>query len=231
MDNFPDDIETITSTYEMFQELTGMIKAEMNNAFISRDVNYTRGETIFKQGTFISHIVFIRNGLVKASVESDNGRTTVVKLISSNQFLGLPVLFGSDFHGMSCTAMKDTCVCQVKREYIQEAFLKNVRLTHFIMEYYNREFLYLYDRLSNTSAKNNHGKLAQSFLYLLKDEFMKEDVFKHITRKEIAELATISLESANKLINELKNDLIIRIEEGNTIVDRPDLLEHLSRLG
>ena len=46
---------------------------------IKRDIAYKKGETIFKQSSFISHIAFIRSGLVKIVSEGFNNKNLIVK--------------------------------------------------------------------------------------------------------------------------------------------------------
>jgi CRP-like cAMP-binding protein len=52
-----------------------------------------------------------------------------------------------------------------------------------------------------------------------------------LTRKDLAELASISKESTNKILKELQHDGIINISDGTIKITEPGLLQRLSLIG
>ena len=56
------------------------------------------------------------------------------------------------------------------------------------------------------------GKLASTLLYLSQEEFLKENIFKYLTRQEIADFASISTESAIKFLKEFEKEKIIKLK-------------------
>lgn len=99
------------------------------------------------------------------------------------------------------------------------------------MKLYSQQYLFLYARIAVMSTRSNIGKLAETLLYLSSEEFLKENIFEHITRKDIADIATISVESMNRILNEFKNDLIIELNNKEIIIKDPALLKRLSVIG
>ena len=197
----------------------------------TKQIKYKKGETIVKQGTFASHILFLIEGLVKIVIESSDSRVAILQLASSGSFICLSALYIDDYFPFTVVALKDCDVCLIKRDVFKQQLLKNLKATEFVLHFYSNECQYLYKRMSVLGTRNNHGKLAETLLYLSKEEFRNEKVSKFLTRNDIAELASISLESANKILNELKNDLIISIKSDGIEINNTDLLERLSRIG
>lgn len=203
---------------------------EFNNG-ATRIIQYKKGETILKQGSYAYHLPFLRNGLVKLVLESTNNRESIFQLSSSGSFICLYTMYIEDYIPFTVVALSNCEVCLIKREIFREHLLKNRKATEYVLSWYCNESLNFFKRMSVQSTRNNHGKLAEALLYLSKVEFKNENVSKYLTRNELAELASISLESTNKILGELKNDLIIRIKNEGIEIDNIDLLERLSRIG
>ena len=55
------------------------------------EISYKKGETMCKQGSFISNMMFIRKGLAKIYLE-DEQKPVMLSLASTGTFIGLPSL-------------------------------------------------------------------------------------------------------------------------------------------
>jgi CRP/FNR family transcriptional regulator len=76
-----------------------------------------------------------------------------------------------------------------------------------------------------------NGHLADTLLYLSSGRFEGEDVISLLSRKEIAEFAGISTESAVKLLKTFEKEGIIRLEEKKVSILNRDLLREISKRG
>ncbi len=64
----------------------------------------------------------------------------------------------------------------------------------------------------NLGLRQLNGKLASTLLYLSRDEFKNEDVFSYISRKDLAELSGMSLESVVRILSEFSDAKIIELK-------------------
>ena len=205
--------------------------SNLSNGTNSKEITYHKGETIIKQGSFISHSIYIKKGLVKVVIEAENGKEVILNLTSSKNHIGLPFLYMDEFYPFSVVAMKHTKMCLIRREVVIKILEQDEKLNQGTLKRFSDHYLKLYNQLVVTGTRNNHGKLANTLLYLSNERFEEENVFQHITRREIAELSFISIESVNKILNEMKNDLIIQITDKGIEILKPDLLLRLSKIG
>lgn len=164
-------------------------------------------------------------------VEGINNRNLIIKFISSGQFIGFPALEGDDFYPFTVKAVKKSALCLIKKETISELISRNHSLSRKINSWYGRDYRLLYTKLAIIGTKNMHGRLAETLLYLCQDEFANENIFEHITRREMAEVAGMSVESMLKLLQELKADNIIETKKKNIIIRDYEMLKRLSRIG
>ncbi|MBN1181998.1 MAG: Crp/Fnr family transcriptional regulator [Bacteroidales bacterium] len=195
------------------------------------EVQYHHGEVIVKQGGFVSQIFYVNKGFVKVVIEGKNDRNTILKIVTKDNFIAFPVLGNQKVYPFSLVAVGNTSLCQLRIDYLKERIYENPKLLNFIIEWISHDYLYVYNRINVMSTRNNHGKLAAALHYLSNGDLKDSRIFSLITRKELAELATISIESVNKIINELKHDGIIQLDKKDIRIVRPELIIKLSTVG
>jgi len=195
------------------------------------EITYNKGETIFKQGTFVSNIIYLKQGLIKLIIEGSNSKNIIVKFVASGQFIDFSAFNSEDCYSYTAIAVKNSDLCLIKKETIHELKATNHNLCQSIIAWCGEDYHKLYEKLSMLGTKNMHGKLAETILYMCQEEFSKEGIFNHTNRRDIAELAGMSSESMIKLLQELKADNIIAIDGKNIEIRDHEMLTRLSKIG
>jgi CRP-like cAMP-binding protein len=67
----------------------------MHLKYNNEQITYKRVETIAKEGIRVTNIFYVMEGLVKVFIESPD-KNIIIKLINSDDFIGLTSLFGDD---------------------------------------------------------------------------------------------------------------------------------------
>jgi len=194
-------------------------------------IYYSPGQVITKQASFASKIVYISSGLVKILKEGKNNRNTLIKIVGENNFITIPIHENHKKNSFTGVALTDVKICEVNETGIHDVISKNQKLNDYLIDFYFADQVFLTNRIHLLSTRNNHGKLAASLVYL--NSFNKPgfSVFDYVTRKDLAELSSISLESVNKILQELKNDLILDVNSKGLQILKLDLVEKLSSIG
>ena len=78
-------------------------------------------------------------------------------------------------------------------------------------------------------TKNLQGRLAEAILYLCDFKMKESDIFTHITRKDLAELSAMSVESMIRLLNEFKHDKLININGKHIEINNMEMMKLLRR--
>lgn len=216
--------------YCLFSEKLTEPQLELLNK-TKREIVYKKGETIVKQGSYVSHVAFIKNGLLKLQVEGINGKNLIVKLISSGEFMGFPALDNIDSYPFTIVTLSEAILCLIKKETILNVLQENTALNRKIIAWYGNDYRLLYRKLTMMGTKNIHGRLAETLLYLCQDKFTEQNVFQHITRREVAEFMGASVESMLKIMNELKADNIIKTTGKKIEIKDYEMLKRLSKIG
>jgi len=75
------------------------------------------------------------------------------------------------------------------------------------------------------------GKLGSALLYLSSEEFLEEDIFQYLTRQDIANFASITIESAVKFIKEFEKEGILKLKGKDLKIINKNKLEEIARRG
>ncbi|WP_439183340.1 Crp/Fnr family transcriptional regulator [Carboxylicivirga taeanensis] len=188
------------------------------------------GDTVMKQGSFVSQVAFLQEGVVKKVLEGKNDKNVILKIIEPQTFLALPELLKADRYPFSFVAVTGCKVCFIKRDWLNKIILKEKKAQDFLLNSIAREFNFMYGKLTTTCTRNSYGKLASALLYLTSEVF-HSDVLNLLNRKELSELSATSKESTNKILQQMHHDGIIKITKDSIKVARRDLLEKLSTVG
>jgi len=174
-------------------------------------ITYLKGEIIFKQGAFASYILYVVDGLVKVFLQTGSIKQLNIRLTKQGDFMAFSSVFGTNIFNCSALALKDSTICMIEKTALKELLMKNADFAISITSRNCRNEGRYLDIIQNTSYKQMRGKLASALLYLSSEEFLEEDVFQYLTRQDIADFASITIESAVKFIKEFEKDGILKL--------------------
>jgi len=182
-------------------------------------VSYLKGENIFKQGAFAPHVLFVNKGLVKIYLQIGKEKQINICLARQGDYLAFSTIFNKTIYHYSAISLTDTSLCMIEKEAVREVIMRNpdfaIQITSKNSANENR---YL-DIIKNISYKQMRGKLASTLLYLTSEELKKENVFLHLTRQDIAEFASISVESTVKFLKEFERDGLLSLNGKDIIIN------------
>ena len=95
---------------------------------------------------------------------------------------------------------------------------------------YKNESRYL-EIIGNISYKQMRGKLASAIQYLSGEDLADENIFPFLTRQDIADFASITIESAIKFLKEFEKEKIIKLDGKNIEIIDPKSLNIISKNG
>ncbi len=217
--NFVCDINALC-----FQNLTPEEQSFIRSS--KTQVHFRKGETLIKQGAYSSYILFIIEGLVKQYVEGNITHNFNTQILKEGDFIGLSAIFNNNTFSYSATALTPTIAFLIEKETVASLMRRNGEFAYRIINRYCQQDVLLYDLLGRMMFKQMNGRVADALLYLDSEAFVGMDIFIRLSRKDIANFAGISTESAVKLLKSFEKDGIIKLEEKNVVItDRAKLLE------
>lgn len=200
--------------------------------FTRVQIKFKKGETMCKQGSITSYIMLLTEGLSKNYLEGMQERGFNFSIVKPFDFIGLSSLYGTSVYNFSGAALNPCSVYIIENNLFKNTIINNAEFAQKILNWYCITTERHLKRLSCIANKQSLGKMAEILLYLKNDIFNSNIIKGYISRKDIAELAALSTESAVRILSELKRDNIINIINNNDIeILDEKLLKTLSLAG
>jgi CRP-like cAMP-binding protein len=202
-----------------------MVRASKTQVF------FRKGDTLTKQGAFASYVLFIIHGLVKQYLEGDGMRNFNLGIIQPGEFIGLSAVFTKNTFSYSSVALTDCQVFLVEKEAIAGVIKQNGEFGFSIIKRYCGQNSELYGTVGNLINKQMNGRLADTLIYL--EGFRQEfpHIFQLLSRKDIADFAGISTESAVKVLKTFEKDGLIELNEKDIVLKKIPELQEISKHG
>jgi CRP-like cAMP-binding protein len=189
-------------------------------------VLFRKGDNLTKQGAFASYVLFMINGLAKQYLEGDGTKNYNLRIIRPGEFVGLSAVFSTNTFNYSSVSLTDCQAFLVEKEAIARVAQNNGLFGFNIIRRYCEQNAELFKAVRNLMYKQMNGRLADTLLYLESLKSENPEIFQLLSRKDLADFAGISMESAVKLLKNFEKDGLIKLQDKDiSLLDRNTLLE------
>ena len=194
------------------------------------EILFNKGETIIKQGTKSSDILYLKSGLVKLNITNgDNNLILCIK--TANHFIGTENIYGYDYHAYTVTALEDSLVCFIDTSAIRQLIKQNNTFNAELYKIISNNSLITFDRFFSLTQKQLHGRFADILLCLSRKVFKATKFDLPLSRKDLAALTGMAPESVIRIIKDFKTDNIISTKGKRIEILNETLLEKISSVG
>ena len=194
-------------------------------------VTHTSNEVIFKQNKPVSHLMFLKEGLVKTFREIKQDKQIIIKIFKPGEYINLVSLFGDNLNHSSATSLAESNLIYIELPAIREIIAENGKYASHFIKYLISEELDLTQKIVNQALKQVHGRIAEILIFFAKDIYQSENFVLPFSRQELADIAISTKESVSRTLTEFKNDKIIDINDKNIVIRSMELLEIINKVG
>jgi CRP-like cAMP-binding protein len=211
-------------------EILGTAELDLitGNRFIN---DIKRKTSILNAGSPTSHIIYLREGLVKEYLVNQGGKEHILQIILPHSYLGLTSLFGDKVNHYSYSALTDLKVCYIDINVFTQLIKANGSFAFEILKSMGMENLQNFHRFIDQSNKKTYGRIADMLIYFSRVVFSSTKFQIPLSRREVADMVGTSRESAGRVLSKFHNESIIEISGKKIIINDIKKLEKISRLG
>lgn len=193
------------------------------------EVNYKKGETITKQGSFASHILFLTSGLVKIFLEG-KPKDLILKIVPPNHMIGLPSIYeGNTTFLYSVATYSDSTVSMIDISIFKQLLRTNPQFAMKIINILNEDTALIYGRFFCITMKQSHGRMADILLCLSQRIYKAKKFTLNMTRADLADLTGLSSESVIRILKEFKDASLITMDGKAIEINNFERLEKISQ--
>ena len=194
------------------------------------EINFTKGETVIKQGTRSSDILYLKSGLVKISIQKGDSNL-IICVKTKNHFIGTENIYGYEYHPYTVTALEDSTICFIDTNAIRQLIKQNNNFNIELYRIMTNNSLLVYDRFFSLTQKQLHGRFADILLCLSDRVFKSKKFDLPLSRKDLASLTGMAPESVIRIIKDFKTDKIIMTKGKLIEILNEALLQKISDVG
>jgi len=193
-------------------------------------VTFKRGENICKQGTEVTHALYLAKGSVKLYIEGKN-KNLILKIINDSKYIGLQSLFADNVYNYTVTALEDVQVCMIKKEIILDLAKNNAAYLFELTKTLSESTNFVYKKIFDFNQKQLRGRLADVLLYFAEEIYKSNTYELKLNRRELAEYSAMSMENAVRILAEFRKDGIIELNGRIFNILQPEILRKIGELG
>ena len=183
--------------------------AEIMTAHMS-DHQYSKGETIFREGSFPSGIFFIRKGKVKKYKADREGNEQIIYVANTGELIGYHALLAEERYPDSASALEDSLIAFIPREDFIEVLSTSKVLSHRLLKLLSHEFTVFANSLTHFAQRSVRERLATQ-LIVMREKY-KENyqpgmaVEINLSREDLASMVGTARENIVRILKEFKED-------------------------
>jgi len=212
-----------------FDELTEEEMALIESNKIT--LTYKKGEIISKQGSFASHIIYLKKGLAKVYLEGKS-KNLILTITPPGNLMGLPCLYdGNNVFLYSASTYIDSEVELIDIDLFKQLLLQNSKFAFAIIKTLNASTVQTFGRFYCFTHKQMHGRLADILLCLSQRIYGSDSFNLPLSRSDLAELTGMSTESVIRVMKDFKDDGLIKTDGKDIELIDIEMLLKISEVG
>ncbi|MEE8335986.1 MAG: Crp/Fnr family transcriptional regulator [Candidatus Neomarinimicrobiota bacterium] len=152
-------------------------------------------------------IYFLKEGKIKISRISEDGRTTTLDLLGPGEIFGESSLLGQEVHENIAEVVEDAIICSIGKDRLQEFMNASPQLNLSITKFMGWKIRKIEAHVEDLVFKNAQERII-AFLRRYGNTFGKElvdgiIVRPFLTHQEIADLTATARQTVNMVLNDL----------------------------
>ncbi|QWT87216.1 MULTISPECIES: Crp/Fnr family transcriptional regulator [unclassified Chryseobacterium] len=159
--------------------------------------SFSTGDQILVQDHQLSHVMMIKEGIVKCFLAEENGKEYIVEFLGSGEIIGEVELIKNINCLCSIEALNEVTVYAVKIPFFKALIKNDLALNHLLLESFA-------ERIINTSSRASYQQLytIEHTLKQLLQMQAKQNI--HISKEDMAAYLGITVRSLNRILKDLK---------------------------
>jgi CRP/FNR family transcriptional regulator len=165
---------------------------------------FPKHSVVFREGDEGDALYVIRQGLVKISRGSQDGRLKTLAILKPGDIFGEMSVLSSEKRTASAETLVETRVLQLDKRNFLALYKKNAAIGLQIIRTLIERLTQANRQIKNLALGNSRAKIAD-ILLMLYEEFGEEDkgsMNVKLTHQEMADLAGLARETTTKLLND-----------------------------
>jgi len=179
-------------------------------------IHYRPGEYIFREGDTTSYYYQIISGEVKLNNYSEDGKEFIQNILSAGQSCGEAILFIGKPYPMNAEVITECSVIRLSKLQFLDLLNQTPELLLEISTFLSQGLYYKFIMMQNISSQNPATRIRGLMDYLKSFHGRSDAPYSFLipfTRKQVASLTGLCVETAIRTIKGMERDKIVKIKD------------------
>ena len=218
-----------TTFFRKFPLFADLDDRELNSiATVAKTRRYAKDDVVFHADESGDVFCLIREGQVKVTMISPEGKEIILSLLGPGDFFGEMALLDDEPRSATVVATETLELVTIWRSDFLQILAENFSITKKVLAEISRRLRNASNRIESLATMDVYGRLARFFLDLAKDSGkVLDNGYVAVTRpthQAIANMIGTSRETVSRLIHDLMRQNLL-LSEGKTIYLRKTALD------
>lgn len=193
---------------EQLQQLAGVL----------REVHYKKNVIIFHVEDPGNAMFILKDGLVKITIEDQNGREIILRILYATDFFGEMSLLDGMPRSATVTTQEQTDALVLYRDHFLQLIERSPKILLNMTATLSRRLRKMNELIRSLAFYDVYGKVARVLLTLASEKGRVTEqgtvIDLRLTQQELAELAGMSRETMTRTLRDFQQAGCVRIESG-----------------
>jgi len=182
---------------------------------------YSKGEIVFREGSYPSGIFYIRKGKVKKYKVVDDGGEQIIYVANTGELIGYHAILSEERFPDSAAVLEESVISFIPREDFLDTLQQSAVLTSRLLKTLSHEFTVLANGLALFAQRSVRERLALQLIVLREKYKMNFQpgmpVEIDLSREDLANLVGTARENIIRILSDFKEEGLV-ITRGRKIV-------------
>lgn len=181
------------------------------------DLQYLKGDVIFREGSVPTGIFLIKSGKVKKYKVDNMAKEQIIYVANQGELIGYHAVLSEERYPDSASAIEDCVISFIPKEDFLSILHRSPFFAHRLLKALSHEFTVLANSISVIAHKTASERLAIA-LIVFREKFKSdgavncENVVLNVSRTDLANMAGIAHENVIRLLKEFKEEGILETD-------------------
>lgn len=204
--------------------------AQIDFPSVTRKVE--KGEFLFRPEEYAEHIFILNNGRIRVASQGQNGKEVTKMIAGKGDLIGEGGLVGNPYYGDYAMALEDSAVKVIVREDFQCKMENQPTLALWVTRQIADRMNYFNKRLESMVFQDAQSRIVDCLLHMVEHQGERVGyewvVRQFITHQEIANLTATSRQTVTSVLNDLRNEGLIKFNRRRLLVHDLEALQGIS---
>lgn len=216
--------------FENFNFLDSLsMKEKMELSGRAKMIEAKKNQTIYLPSDVSNSIYFLKEGKVKISSFSDDGKELIFAILGPGEIFGELAIAGQTSREQIAATTEDAIICYVNVEEFENFLASHPRLSLRITKLIGFRLKKIRSRLERMWFKSAAERVKSLLTDLIEEHGIKigdeREIRLNLTHQDIANLAATTRQTVTTTFNELEREGIITYDRKRILVRKPKALE------